>query len=298
MNFVIVGKANFLSLFSFSFLRILMIEKKTYNKGGIMSRIARKDITASYIHVITQGIKKEYIFRKDKYKEEYIKLLQKVFQECDNLHLLTYCIMDNHVHLLIYTQNVTELSKLMSRVNTSYGIYYNKCENRVGYVFRNRYYSQAIMSEKHLYNTVAYIHNNPVKAKMVKEMKDYEYSSYNSMKNGKLDKQCINLLFFVDNYFEKFNEIHKSFSEKDILEVSEDITSDEEIKYFVKKFCQDNKIRIDEINKNNYLLNLVITQIKDKYSVTNKKIAEIFGIGKNRITNLKKHCNNHNYNTF
>lgn len=149
-----------------------------------MPRIARKNINASYIHVIAQGIKKEYI-----------KLLQKMFQEYKHLQLLCYCIMDNHAHLLIYTEGIVELSKLMSRVNTSYGIYYNKSKNIVGYVFRNRYYSQAIMDEKHLYNTVAYIHRNPVKAKMVEEMKDYKYSSYNRMKNGELDERCIDLLF-------------------------------------------------------------------------------------------------------
>lgn len=253
-----------------------------------MPRIARKNISASYIHVITQGIKKEYIFEKETHKKEYIKLLQKMFQEYNHLKLLCYCIMDNHAHLLIYTEDIVELSKLMSRVNTSYGIYYNKSKNRVGYVFRNRYYSQAIMDEKHLYNTVAYIHRNPVKAKMVEEMKDYKYSSYNCMKNGELDRKTIDLLFHTSDYFERFDWIHKNFEESNILEVEEKKVSNEEIEKFIKNFCAEYKVSMNEIRRNNYFLKLVVNQLTDTYGVTNKQICEVFGIGKNRITYMKK----------
>lgn len=253
-----------------------------------MSRTARKNITASYIHVITQGIKKEYIFKRESYKREYINLLKRIFQEYNHLYLLCYCIMDNHAHLLIYTENMTDLSKLMSRANTSYGIFYNKQEERVGYVFRNRYYSQAIMDEEHLYNTVAYIHRNPVKANMVKEMDEYRYSSYHEMKSGKMQKESLDLLFHTDNYLEKFNWIHKNFIEEDILEIQEKTISNEEIEKFVRNFCIHYKVQINEIGKNNYLLNLVVNQLKAQYSVTNKQISEILGIGKNRITNMKK----------
>lgn len=253
-----------------------------------MPRTARENINASYIHVITQGIKKEYIFRKDAYKEEYIKLLQRMFQEFEQLCLLCYCIMDNHAHLLMYTEDVTEVSKLMSRVNTTYGIYYNKHEDRVGYVFRNRYYSQAIMDEKHLYNTVAYIHRNPVKANMVKEMGEYKYSSYQKMKNGDMQKKSLDLLFNTNNYLEKFNWIHKNFVEDSILEVQEKNVSNEEIEKFIKSFCSDYHIQVNEIGKNNYFLKLFVNQLKDEYLVTDKRITEILGIGKNRITNMKK----------
>lgn len=140
-----------------------------------MPRISRKNITSKYIHVITQGIKKEFIFEKENYKKEYIKLMKEALKEQQNFQILAYCIMDNHAHFLIHTENIEALSKVMSKVNTAYGIFYNKCEKRVGYVFRNRYYTQEIMDESHLYNTVVYIHRNPVKANMVNDMSQYTY---------------------------------------------------------------------------------------------------------------------------
>lgn len=70
-----------------------------------MPRGSRTSINSKYIHVITQGIKKEYIFKNDKYKKEYIKLLNDMINEYENTKLLAYCIMDNHAHLLIYGKN-------------------------------------------------------------------------------------------------------------------------------------------------------------------------------------------------
>ena len=121
-----------------------------------MPRIARKDMISSYIHVITQGINKEDIFKKSKYKNKYIKLVEKTFEKYSDLYLLGYCIMSNHAHFLIYTKDYETLSKAMLRINTTYGIFYNKEEERVGYVFRDRYYTQQIKDESHLYNAFVY----------------------------------------------------------------------------------------------------------------------------------------------
>ena len=90
-----------------------------------MPRISRNSITSKFIHVITQGIKKEYIFQENEYKIEYIKLLNRIVREFESVKILAYCIMDNHAHLLIYTDKTKGLSKIMSKLNTSYGIFYN-----------------------------------------------------------------------------------------------------------------------------------------------------------------------------
>ena len=80
----------------------------------------------------------------------------------------------------------------MHKVNTLYAIYFNKKYNRVGYVFRDRYKSQAIYSEKQLYTCINYIHYNPVKAGICKIASEYEYSSYNE---------------YIDIFNEKSNNI-------------------------------------------------------------------------------------------
>lgn len=101
-------------------------------------RQARKDLNASFFHVIIQGHKKEYIFRKKRYIYEYIKLIKKYIKVTD-IKMIAYCIMSNHAHFLFQVQGIERLSKLMQKINTVYANYYNHMEDgRVGYVYRDR----------------------------------------------------------------------------------------------------------------------------------------------------------------
>ena len=84
-----------------------------------MARVARKDFSTSFFHVMVQGINKEYIFNEEKLKDKYLELITKYEKEY-NVEILAYCIMDNHVHLLIYTEDIKQMSKYMHRVNSIY----------------------------------------------------------------------------------------------------------------------------------------------------------------------------------
>lgn len=254
-----------------------------------MPRIARKNLVASYIHIITQGINKEKIFRKSEYKKEYIKLIKQNFQTNDKVYLLSYCIMDNHTHLLIYTENYKEVSKIMAKINTSYAIFYNKIEDRIGYVFRDRYYIQPIKDEIHLYTTIVYIHKNPVKANMVKEMDQYLYSSYLEYLKGEIDQRCIEILFHTTEYKERFDLIHKNIVDRgEIADIEKYKANPEEIKKWIDVFCQKVGVKKEEIKENNSLILQIMQELKSKYSCNNKEITEILGIGKNRITRILK----------
>ena len=143
-----------------------------------MSRIARKYKKASFFHVITQGINKEYIFKEERYIYQYLKIFRKYSKEL-NIEIKAYCIMGNHTHFLLKVDKIEDLSKLMQKVNSVYARYYNYMENnRVGYVFRDRFVSEPIDSKRYLIQCIKYIHMNPVKAKIVKEKEDYKFSSY------------------------------------------------------------------------------------------------------------------------
>lgn len=151
-----------------------------------MSRIPRNYIKTSFFHVITQGINKSYIFERAEDIKYYIKIMYQLTKE-QKIKIIGYCIMSNHAHMLIETEEIKELSKYMQRLNTKYGKYYNKKYNRVGYVFRDRYRAQGIYTEKYLYNCLRYIYNNPVKAGICKNAEDYPYSNYKKI-DGELDE--------------------------------------------------------------------------------------------------------------
>ena len=153
-----------------------------------MARIARKNLDAMYYHVMVQGINKEYIFEKDECKKIYIKLLKKYSSECD-ISLVAYCIMGNHAHLLLKIKNILDLSKCMKKINTTFAIYYNELLNRVGFVFRDRFKSEAIYDKYYLHNCIKYIHNNPMRKR------DGGKISFLRKRDGPL---WINLKFFKD----------------------------------------------------------------------------------------------------
>ena len=77
-----------------------------------MPRLARKYLESNYFHIIIQGINREYIFEDNNLKEAYLNILKKNLKET-NVNILAYCIMDNHAHFLIYSEDTTEISKLM-----------------------------------------------------------------------------------------------------------------------------------------------------------------------------------------
>ena len=134
-----------------------------------MPRIPKEYINTSFFHIMVQGINKEYVFNNNKDKEKYLKIMKDTKEEINDIQIVSYCVMDNHVHILIYIEDTNNLIKFMHKVNLKYAKYYNKKYDRVGYVFRDRYKTQPIFYEKHLYQCIDYIHQNPVKAHMCRK---------------------------------------------------------------------------------------------------------------------------------
>ena len=171
-----------------------------------MPRNSRDYIKSSFFHVMIQGIDKEKILKNDDEKSYFINTINELKNLID-INVIAYCIMDNHAHLLLNTDEIKKLSKFMQRLNTKYAIYYNKKYDRVGYVFRNRYRSEGIFSESQLYNCINYIYNNPIKAGICKKISDYKFSNYFE-----------NQTYIIDNY-----QINERFIDIDELDSDEEI---------------------------------------------------------------------------
>ncbi|MGN1351462.1 MAG: transposase [Clostridia bacterium] len=133
-----------------------------------MPRFPRNYLKTSFFHVMSQGINKNFIFEDSIDIKFYIKNMYEI-KDKYNVKIIAYCIMNNHVHMLLETAGVENLSKYMHCLNTRFGQYYNKKYKRVGYVFRDRYKAEGIYSEKQLYNCIKYIYDNPVKAEICKK---------------------------------------------------------------------------------------------------------------------------------
>ncbi len=249
-----------------------------------MPRNARKEVYSDFFHVMIQGINKEYIFKNEVEINTYLKYLKEKNIN-KKLQIIAYCIMNNHAHFLIYTKNIMEISKLMSQVNTKYAIFYNKLNNRCGFVFRNRYKSEQILTYSHLISCINYIHNNPVKAKMCTSKDEYKYSSYNEyMSKGHLLNIDEVLKIFkenninIDNILKGKCEMHK-FIEHVEYDNKEDLK-----KYILEEFYKRNNINDinDVVNNRNYIKELSTMMYID-YNFTQKEIGEILGLNRLKI---------------
>ena len=191
-----------------------------------MPRIATSKLVGNYFHIIVQGINREYIFEKERYKIYYYDCLHKDSKKY-NISILAYVIMDNHTHILLYCKNTSSLSKMMSSINTSFSMFYNKMEHRVGYVFRDRYYRKPILNRKNLLNCMVYIHKNPINAKICENEIDYKYSSYREFvkENFIITKKSKKLLFGTTSkvrYIVQFYNLHKTIYMSSLFEIDDD----------------------------------------------------------------------------
>ncbi len=164
-----------------------------------MPRIPRSNTKSQFFHTMVQGIEKSFIFDNPANMKIYLNLISKNSKKF-NVYILAYCIMYNHAHILIHVNSIDQMIKFFRCVNTAYAKYFNSQNNRVGYVFRNRYKSQEIFTIRQLFNTINYIHNNPIKANICSEAKNYEYSSYNEyFSNIKIINKDIISKYFMSN---------------------------------------------------------------------------------------------------
>ena len=145
-----------------------------------MPRTARKESFTGYYHLIVRGIGKQIIFEHDKDYGYYISLMRKYSEET-GVSICAYCLMDNHVHFLVY-DNSKEVSQFMKKLNVAYAGYFNSKYSRTGHLFQDRFLSEVVDSEAYLITVFRYILNNPAKANIC-PASEYLWNSYRAYRN-------------------------------------------------------------------------------------------------------------------
>ena len=140
-----------------------------------MARIKRIVIPNIPHHVTQRGVRSMNIFLKDEDYEYYKKLL---LEQCSiyELKVVSYCLMTNHVHLIVIPKNKESLSKAIGETHRLYTRKINFEQKVKGHLFQERFYSTPL-DEEHFLFALRYVEQNPVKAFMVKYPWDYKYSS-------------------------------------------------------------------------------------------------------------------------
>lgn len=249
-----------------------------------MPRTARKLSKIGVYHVMVRGINRQDIFLDDKDRKTFLDKLNNA-KERSNCRIYAYCLMSNHVHLLIAEEDET-ISQMMKRLGSSYVYWYNKRYERVGHLFQDRFRSEPINNESYLLTAIRYIHQNPVKAMIVSDCENYVWSSYRdyikadkSIKGLTDTELCLELVGGI----KQFAEFHKEQSSDSLIDVEYvEKASDTHAEHMIQQIMECNtnsevlKMSIAERNE-------VIRKLKALPGVSNRQIAHITGINRNII---------------
>jgi putative transposase len=134
-----------------------------------MPRKARLDAPGILQHVMARGIERRKIFWDDKDRTLFLERLAIILEETQT-QCYAWALIPNHFHLLLRT-GPTPLGTVMRRLMTGYAVTFNRRHRRAGHLFQNRYKSVVCEEDPYLLELIRYIHLNPLRAKLVKDLK-------------------------------------------------------------------------------------------------------------------------------
>ena len=141
-----------------------------------MARRPRIHIPGGFYHIMLRGNGGQDIFYSAEDRHHFYLLLQQgVSRYSHRIH--GFCCMTNHVHLLIQVAE-EPLSKIMQNLSFRYTRWINKRKKRIGHLFQGRYKAILVDADQYLLELIRYIHLNPVRAGLVKQVEDYAWSSH------------------------------------------------------------------------------------------------------------------------
>ena len=141
-----------------------------------MARQWRIQYEGAIYHVMSRGVIRGAIFSNDEDYHRFLEYLERAVEKF-GLEIFAFVLMGNHYHLLLRTPQAN-LSKAMQWLQTAYSVYYNLKHQRSGHLFQGRYKSILVGEESYWQSISFYIHLNPIRAGIVKELDEYKWSSY------------------------------------------------------------------------------------------------------------------------
>ena len=144
-------------------------------------RRARITYQGAFHHAMNRGYNGNPIFKDDNDKEIFLELISEISEKF-RIRILSYCIMDNHYHLIIQNSS-GKMSDFFKQLNGQYGTIYRKKRGGRGYVFQDRYKSMIIQEDSYLLIAIAYVLKNPARAGILNDCIDYKWSSINEYFN-------------------------------------------------------------------------------------------------------------------
>ena len=249
-----------------------------------MPRNARKKSRSGVYHIMLRGVNRQTIFEDEEDKTKFLETLKR-YKDISKYHLYSYCLMDNHVHLLVRESEET-ISEAIKRISSSYVYWYNLKYERCGHLFQARFRSENVETRTYFLTVLRYIHQNPMKAGLVKDVFEYKWTSLHEYV-GKVKMVDIDAglrLFSKDKkeainmFIQHTNEVNDDQCLEDQVRVR---VSDSEVREYLRELGITNSSLLQQMERENRDETLV--KLKQLNGVTVRQLSRITGISKSVI---------------
>jgi putative transposase len=250
-----------------------------------MPRSARIMSATGIYHIMLRGINKQTIFEDDEDKEKFMQTLSHYKVIC-GYDLYAYCLMNNHVHLLLKTKKQS-LETIMKRIGASYVYWYNSKYGRIGHLFQDRFKSEPVEDDAYFLTVLRYIHQNPLKAGLVIDIADYKWSSYNDYVTDTniCDTDFAHSLLNIEK--SKAKELFIQYSKKPINDKCLDIEEKIKITDVIARAIINNRCRVrNPINLQKFSVeqrNMLLHVLKEQDRLSIRQIERLTGINRGLV---------------
>lgn len=268
-----------------------------------MSRKSRLASDSGIYHVMLRGVNRQDIFECENDYLKYLSLLERAVFPVDEitgkslpptLVLYAYCLMPNHVHLLVREQS-GGISDAIKSISVSYAYYFNKKYEHLGHLFQDRFRSEVVNDWDYFLTLMRYIHQNPVAGGLVRDVRHYRWSSWREYDPEMVCDvpMCATKSVFTKISFPALEELVDDPLPKTqrILDFDRDTSirvNDDVIREFLHDACGIKSIsEIQQLPKErrNEVLKLLL-----EYGAGERQITRVTGISRGVISRIKKEC--------
>jgi len=242
-------------------------------------------------HIILKGIDDQDIFYDDQDRKIFLKQILDSKSEF-NYIVYAYCLMGNHVHMVIKSQDVF-LSKSIQSLLVRYVHYFNKKYNRSGPLVKNRFNSKKVENLQYFIDVCRYVHRNPEMAG-IELTQNYQWSSYKEYvgKSRIINKKAL-LHYYNDDVNKFIDDTIKTVSEKSIedyidYEIIGKLNDEQLIEIIMDKFRIENISEVPIFFKNigREELERFIREIKNIQGINKNQVARVTRLGRSVVERI------------
>jgi putative transposase len=247
-------------------------------------RKTRQKSETGVYHAMLRGINRQNIFLD---KEDRVMFLEKLslVKERSGCIIYGYCLMSNHVHLLI-NEIVETISQIMKRLGSAYAYWYNQKYGRIGHLFQGRFHSEPVNVDEYLLTALRYIHQNPVRAGIAPDCESYPWSSYHDyMKPEKAAFSLTDTTLPLDiiGGLQKFAEFHQIKSGDDLLDTDDVARATDKLAAQLIERVLAGRTTVELLEMPVPDRNKLLRELKALPGISQRQIERITGISRNMI---------------